>query len=102
LDFAFSRTLIARIAASCSLFVFLRSCLCYGLLSAQSLAVPALPFTTVIVTDSGYLLSDNKFMPMPGTPAAPIGRVLDNCSVVKKWWLFSGNKLRKNAKLIQI
>ena len=58
--------LIARTRPLC-LFVSLRSCLCSGLLSAQSLTVPALSIATVVLTTTGYLLSDNESMPMPGT-----------------------------------
>ncbi|HOX60257.1 MAG TPA: hypothetical protein PLC99_25555, partial [Verrucomicrobiota bacterium] len=65
----FPSTLIARIGPRC-LFVFLRSCRCYGLLSCIALAGFALPFATVVVTPSGHLLSDDKFMPMLGTLAA--------------------------------
>ncbi len=66
LDFAFSRTLIARIEPR-GLFVFLRSCLGYGLLSARTLAGTALSFASVVVAISGHLLSGDKFTPMLGT-----------------------------------
>jgi hypothetical protein len=66
LDFVFPRTLIARIKPLC-LFVFLRSGLCYGLLSLGPLAGVALPFATVVVAASDHLLSDDEFMPMLGT-----------------------------------
>jgi hypothetical protein len=82
LDFVFPRTLIARIEPLC-LFVFLRSGLCYGLLSLGPLAGVALPFATVVVAASDHLLSDDEFMPMLGTR----GR----CAVSAVWALNSRN-----------
>jgi hypothetical protein len=71
----FPSTLIARIGPHC-LFVFLRSCLCYGLLSCRSLAGSTLPFATVFVTLSGHFLSYDKFMPMLGTLVTGLWPVL--------------------------
>jgi hypothetical protein len=46
--------------------VFLRSRVCYALLSASPRGY-ALRFATVTVIGSGWLLSSNKILPMPGT-----------------------------------
>ena len=46
--------------------VFLQSRVCYALLSASPRGY-ALRFATVTVIGSGWLLSSNKTLPMPGT-----------------------------------
>jgi len=46
--------------------VFLQSRVCYALLSASPRGY-ALRFATVAVIGSGWLLSSNEILPMPGT-----------------------------------
>ena len=65
LGFAVRSQLAARTRPRCQ-FVFLRSRVCYALLSASPRGY-ALRFATVTVIGSGWLLSSNKILPMPGT-----------------------------------
>jgi hypothetical protein len=57
--------LVARTRPHCQ-FVFLRSKVCYALLSASPRGY-ALRFATVAVIGSDWLLSSNKILPMLGT-----------------------------------
>jgi hypothetical protein len=68
LGFAVASQLAARTWPLCR-FVFLRSKVCYALLSAL-----ALRFATVAVIGSGWLLSSNKILPMLGTLAHALVR----------------------------
>jgi hypothetical protein len=65
LGFAVTSQLAARTRPHCR-FVFLRSRVCYPLLSASPRGY-ALRFTTVAVIGSGWLLSSNEILPMLGT-----------------------------------
>jgi hypothetical protein len=56
-------------------FVFLRSKVCYALLSASPRGY-ALRFATVAVINSGWLLSANKILPMLGTLAHALLRAV--------------------------
>ena len=53
--------------------MFLRSKVCYALLSASPRGY-ALRFATVVVINSGWLLSSNKILPMLGTLAHALMR----------------------------
>jgi hypothetical protein len=68
-----ARTRGARVESALPLcrFVFLRSKVCYALLSTSPLGY-ALRFATVVVINSGWLLSSNKILPMLGTLGQPI------------------------------
>jgi len=70
LDFAVPRTLIAHIRPHC-LFVFLRSCLCYALLSAWPRGVH-LAFRYSCRHSVWSSISDDWFWPMPGTLGAAL------------------------------
>src|SRR5260370_39183350 len=65
LGFAVPSQLAARTRPHCR-FVFLRSRVCYALLSASPHGY-ALRFATVAVIGSGWLLSSNEILPMLGT-----------------------------------
>jgi len=65
LGFAVPSQLTARIQPHCQ-FVFLRSRVCYTLLSTSPRGY-VLRFATVAVIGSGWLLSSNKILPMLGT-----------------------------------
>ena len=65
MGFAVPSQLTARTQPHCQ-FVFLRSRVCYTLLSASPRGY-ALRFTTVAVIGPGWLLSSNKILPMLGT-----------------------------------
>ena len=65
LGFAVPSQLAARTRPHCR-FVFLRSRVCYALLSTSPRGY-VLRFATVAVIGSGWLLSSNKILPMLGT-----------------------------------
>jgi hypothetical protein len=74
LGFAVASQLAARTRPHCQ-FVFLRSKVCYALLSASPRAY-ALRFATVAVIGSGWFLSSNKTLPMLGTLAHALLRAV--------------------------
>ena len=71
LGFAVPSQLAARTRPHCR-FVFLRSRVCYPLLSASPRGY-ALRFTTVTVIGSGRLLSSDEILPMLGTLGQSFG-----------------------------
>jgi hypothetical protein len=66
LGFAVQGQFAARTRPRCQ-FVFLRSKVCYALLSASPRGY-ALRFATVAIIGSDWLLSSNWILPMLGTP----------------------------------
>jgi hypothetical protein len=83
LGFAVASQLAARARPLCR-FVFLRSRVCYPLLSASPRGY-ALRFTTVAVIDSDWLLSSNEILPMLGTLAHALLRAASTFVSTPAW-----------------